>query len=77
MSASTTIDASRAEHLAALTTAAHDARETYERHRDRWHQAIADAVDDGLTLAQVGRIVGLTPQRINAIVVRVYSRNAS
>jgi hypothetical protein len=62
------------ERLRALTTTYRDAKETFEAHRDRWQQAIVDAVDDGMTPAQVGGIVGVSPQRIQAIIARIYAQ---
>lgn len=62
------------ERLTALSVSYRDAKETFEHHRDRWQQAIVDAVDAGMTPAQVGALVGVTPQRIQAIIARIYSQ---
>jgi hypothetical protein len=62
------------ERLRALSVSYRDAKETFEAHRDRWHEAIVDAVDGGMTPAQVGGIVGVTPQRIQAIIARIYAQ---
>jgi hypothetical protein len=63
-----------ADELRARTTTYRDAKETFEAQRDRWHDAITDAVDAGAKPAHVAQLVGVTPQRILAIVARVYSR---
>lgn len=62
------------EKLRRLTIAYRDAKETLERHRDRWQQAIVDAVDDGMRPTDAGNIVGVSRARIDAIIARVYSR---
>lgn len=72
---SRTISTNRADQLAALTTTYRDAKESFERHRDRWHDAITDAVDEGLKPSDVAELVGVTPQRVQAIVARVYSHS--
>lgn len=72
---SRTITPNRAEELTVLTTTYRDAKESFERHRDRWHDAITAAVDDGMKPSDVGHLVGVSPQRIQAIVARVYSRS--
>lgn len=71
---SRTITTNRAEELTALTTTYRDAKEAFERHRDRWHDAITDAVDEGMKPADVAGLVHVSPQRVQAIVTRVYSR---
>lgn len=63
------------ERLEKLTRTYRDAEEAYQAHRDRWQQAITDAIDDGMRPADVGRIVGVTQQRILAIVQRIYSKD--
>jgi hypothetical protein len=67
------ISGTTTERLRALTVAYKDAEEVWERCRDKWQIAIRDAVDDiGMSPANVGGIVGVTAQRINAIIERVY-----
>ena len=68
------VSESISERLAAATVAYRDAKETFEVHRDHWHDLITEAVDAGMKPAQVGQLVGVTPQRILAIVARVYGR---
>lgn len=68
------VTGTRVERLDALTTSYRDATETWERHRDRWQDAIVEAVDAGMKPADVGRRVGISPQRVLAIVARVYAR---
>ena len=68
------VSESISERLTAATAAYRDAKETFEVHRDRWHELITEAVDAGMKPAHVGQVVGVTPQRILAIVARVYSR---
>ena len=63
------------ERLAAATAAYRDAKETFEVHRDRWHELITEAVDAGMKPAQVGALVGVSSQRIGTIVARVYSHD--
>lgn len=63
-----------AADLLAVTVQYRDAKETFERHRDRWHEAIVALVDAGATPRQVADLVQVAPQRINAIIARVYSR---
>lgn len=63
-----------ADELKSRTTTYRDSKETFEVHRDAWHEAITDAVDEGVKPAHVAQLVGVTPQRILAIVARVYSR---
>jgi transposase-like protein len=65
------------EQLRALSVSYRDAKETFEVHRDKWQNAITQAVDQGMKPADVARVVGVTPQRILAIVARVYSRDES
>ena len=61
------------ERLSALTVRYNDAKEAFERHRDDWQREIRDAVDEvGMRPAIVAEIVGVTPQRIQAILERVY-----
>lgn len=66
-----------ADELKSRTTTYRDAKETFETHRDAWHKAITEAVDAGVKPAHVAQIVGVTPQRVLAIVVRVYSHDNS
>lgn len=63
------------ERLGALTTIYNDAKEAFEVARDKWQEAIVDAVDDGAKPKIVGDIVGVSEQRIRAIIARVYGRN--
>jgi len=63
------------ERLAALTTIYTDAKEAFEAARDKWQEAIVDAVDDGARPKIVGDIVGVSEQRIRAIIARIYGRN--
>lgn len=63
------------ERLEKLSETYRDAKEVFEVHRDKWHRAITDAVDDGMRPADVGRIVGVTQQRVLAIVARVYTKD--
>jgi hypothetical protein len=71
------ISNSTAERLAALSETYRDAKETFERHRDRWHEAITEAVDAGMKPADVAGIVKVSPQRVQAILARVYARDDS
>jgi hypothetical protein len=63
------------DRLRALTAAYRDARETFEVHRDRWQEAIVALVDEGAKPADVGAVVGVTAQRVQAIVARIYARD--
>lgn len=61
------------DELTALTAAYRDAEETYQRARDRWQQAIAAAVDSGMSIRDTARIVGVSRSRITPIIARVYT----
>jgi predicted transcriptional regulator len=61
--------------LEELTETYRDAKEAFEARRDKWQAAITRAVDDGMRPADVGRIVGVTQQRILTIVARIYSKD--
>ncbi len=76
MSNGPAIDVSEGEagHLAALATSYRDARETEEKHRDRLHLAIVDAIDNGMRPADVARAVGVSTPRIYGIIERVYRK---
>lgn len=67
------ISTNTGESLDKLTETYRDAKTMFEAHRDRWHEGITEAVDEGMRPAEVARIVGVSPQRILAIVARVYS----
>lgn len=58
------------ERLTNLTATYQDATESWSHHRDAWQQAITDAVDSGMRLADVARLAGVTQPRIIAIVRR-------
>lgn len=63
--------------LANATVSYRDATETWEAHRDKWQQLITDAVDQGMGLAQVAKLAGISAPRVLAIVARVYGQRAS
>lgn len=65
------------ETLTALTVTYRDAKETYEAHRDRWHAAINDAIEQGMKPADVAAVIKVSPQRVQAIVTRVYAHAAA
>jgi predicted transcriptional regulator len=66
-----------ADQLRELTTRYRDAVETFDVHRDAWQEAITDAVDGGMKAKDVGAIVGVSEQRVRAIIARVYAQNSS
>lgn len=63
------------ERLAALTVIYTDAKEAFEAARDRWQELIVDAVDAGAKPQVVADLVGVSEQRIRAIIARIYGRN--
>jgi hypothetical protein len=64
--------------LAALVATYRDAEHTLDVTRRRLHERIVDAVDlDGLPIPRVARAVGVSRQRIHAIIVRTEARTGA
>ncbi len=72
----TLLDDPIVDRLKNVTAAYRDATETWETHRDKWQEAVTDAVDKGLGVPAVAEIAGVTRARVFAIVARVYARRA-
>lgn len=69
------ITGTKVDRLRSITTAYRDAKEAFEVQRDRWQDAIVELVDEGMRPADVAQVVGVTPQRVQAIVARVYAQD--
>lgn len=63
-----------AEQLGRLAAVYRDSKDNYEGKRDALHDAIVQAVDAGASVARVARLVGVSPQRVYAIIQRVDGR---
>lgn len=63
-----------ADQLGRLAAIYRDSRDACELHNERLQDAIVQALDDGVSVARVARLVGLSTSRIYGIIQRVDSR---
>jgi hypothetical protein len=61
-----------ADKLRGLARTYRDAAEVLETHRNRLHDAVAQAEKDGMKLPHIARIIGVSTTRVYGILARVY-----